>query len=84
MMGNVAICPNKIEREENSAKIIQRFFRRVLAARSYYNMFSNGSYFKKIGNELPKVSGQSSFASLTHLDRISAEYLAQIKAKRLI
>ncbi|WP_213989919.1 T3SS effector OspC family protein [Sodalis sp. dw_96] len=81
MADNVAICPTKKEFDDKNAKIIQRFFGKVIAARSYYNMFSIGTYFKEIGNELPTVSGQPSFASLTHLDRISAGYLAQIKAK---
>ncbi|XBS68744.1 T3SS effector OspC family protein [Acerihabitans sp. KWT182] len=78
---NVTICRNSTKSPDDSARIIQRFFQKVIAARAYYNMFSNGSYFKELGHELPKVSGPPSFAALTHLDKISAEYLENIRAK---
>ncbi|WMJ01411.1 hypothetical protein RBU55_07615 [Pseudomonas chlororaphis subsp. aurantiaca] len=69
-----------IERER-SADIIKRFLQKSIAAQSYGEMFSNGSYFKKTGNDLPKQEGRFSFSTLDHLNKISSENLVNITKK---
>lgn len=65
-----------------SANIIKDFFRQIIADKSYNRMFSQGTYFKELGTDLPKRSaGKSSLYSLQHLNNISKNHLTKIKEK---
>lgn len=67
---------------DKSANIIKDCFRQIIADKSYNKMFSQGTYFKKLGTDLPeRPAGKSSLYSLQHLNKISKSYLTKIKEK---
>lgn len=71
----------KYIKEDESADIIIRFFRKVVAARSYEKMFANGKNFEELGILLTKNLAKGTFRSLRHLDEISNHYLNSINKK---
>lgn len=60
---------------EKSVNVIKAFLRKTIAAQSYGAMFANGSYFKKLGQNIPAADSKFSFSALHHLDKISKHYL---------
>lgn len=62
--------------EHHSARVIQHFFKKLIAEKSYTLMFSNGDNFKKLGQQLNHHT-----SAINHLDKISSHYLNDIKEK---
>ena len=86
---NVIGCSNRpesmspiVDYDKHSATL-QRFFKRVLAAQIYGEMFSTGEYYKKSGIDLAAQHKPFTLVSLTHLDRVSSQNLQAVKAKVL-
>lgn len=72
--------PNHSVLKHKSAHTIQHFFKKIIAAKSYQTMFSNGSFFKDNGHHLPQAT-KLTLNSLSHLDKVSNHYLNEIKQK---
>lgn len=65
--------------EDKASRVITNFFRRMVAARSYHHMFSNGSQFATKGLKPPRAEiNRYPLAPLTHLKKMSAQNLALV------
>ncbi|AYV25035.1 T3SS effector OspC family protein [Vibrio mediterranei] len=68
--------------KNRSSDVIKAFFKKTIAAQSYYKMFSKGDNFKGLGIDLADSSTRKpSLHSLQHLNNISKNYLTKIKEK---
>jgi hypothetical protein len=61
LVKNTSEMVGKITAEhKKSASIIKNFLKNPIAAQSYGEMFSNGSFFRRAGNDLPKPDSKFS------------------------
>ena len=67
---------------DKAANVLKNFLRKTIAAQSYGEMFSQGTYFKILDTELAKPAApKHSFRALDHLNALSRNYLSKIEEK---